>query len=212
MGKFINLKGSRFGRLTVLERAKNGNCRQVRWLCKCDCGNLHYASTAVLRAGKVQSCGCLIRDVHSTHGMSGTRLYKIWDGMKCRCYSKSHMHYDKYGGRGIKICQEWRENPASFCEWAMANGYKDDLTIDRINHDGDYEPNNCRWITNAKQQTNKRNNRMITYKGKTQCVADWIRELNLDKARTYNRIANGWTEVEEIFFSDRDKRKERYYG
>ncbi len=220
MKRAQDLTGQRFGRLVALKQTERTDGHTKWYLCECDCGNVKEVRASCLKRGDTKSCGCLSRELASErgknllqkHGWYGTRLYSIWHQIVDRCTNPKCKHYKDYGGRGIALCKEWRENPSSFCEWAMANGYDDSLSIDRIDNNGNYQPSNCRWITLAKQQTNKRNNVLLTYNGKTQCIAEWIRELGLNKNRTYNRIKNGWTDVEEIFFSTRDKRKERYYG
>lgn len=156
--------GERFGRLTVVERAENyispqGQARK-RWLCKCDCGGIVTIMARCLISGDTKSCGCLQKETAKStftkHGTWGSRLHVIWSSMKTRCYNKNHRGYNYYGVRGITVCDEWRDDFQAFHDWAMANGYRDDLTIDRIDVDGNYEPSNCRWITMAEQQTNKR--------------------------------------------------------
>lgn len=158
------LVGDRFGRLTVVERAENyispqGQARK-RWSCKCDCGNMVTVLSGALVSGDTRSCGCLQKEIAKTtftkHGTWGSRLYKIWASMKSRCYNKKCTSYKWYGEKGVTICDEWLNDCGAFSNWAMANGYKDDLTIDRIDPYGNYEPSNCRWITLAEQQLNKR--------------------------------------------------------
>lgn len=114
------------------------------------------------------------------HGLNETRIYKTWVRMKVRCYNQNHDRYKNYGGRGITVCDEWKNDFKKFYEWAMKNGYSDDLTIDRIDVNGNYEPSNCRWITNKEQCNNRRNNHFITYNGKTQTVSEWAEEIGLD--------------------------------
>lgn len=159
MGKLIDLTGQRFGMLTVIERAETIN-KRTRWLCKCDCGNEVIAEAYNLKSGHTQSCGCLQREATSqankTHGMSNTRLYRIWCDMHNRCYQKSYHAYQHYGGRGIVISDPWLRDFQPFYDWAMANGYRDDLSIDRIDPNGNYSPDNCRWVTMAEQNKNKR--------------------------------------------------------
>ena len=157
--KLIDLTGQRFGRLVVLQRAKTIN-KRTKWLCKCECGNEVVVEAYNLRVGHTQSCGCLQRAATSvankTHGQGHTRLYRIWNNMKNRCYRKSYHAYNHYGGRGITICNEWLHDFQAFYDWAMANGYRDDLSIDRIDSNGNYCPKNCRWATMTEQNKNKR--------------------------------------------------------
>lgn len=162
-------EGERFGRLIVVERAENyispqGQARK-RWLCKCDCGNMVTVFARGLIGGDTKSCGCLQKEIAKTvntkHGMHGARLHVIWSSMKNRCYNQNSTNYKYYGAKGVAICGEWLHDFQAFYDWAMANGYRDDLTIDRINVYGNYEPTNCRWVTIAEQQRNKRKKEKI---------------------------------------------------
>lgn len=157
----LELLGKRYGRLIVIEQLpnKNGN---TWWLCKCDCGNEKAVQGTRLVNGHTRSCGCLVTDVTVArnkqgfkYGIRGNRIYRIYWGMRTRCYNTTDHNYKRYGGRGIKICDEWLNSFEAFRDWSLANGYRDDLSIDRINNDGDYEPSNCRWATNEQQQANK---------------------------------------------------------
>ena len=145
----LELSGKRFGKLVVVERASGCN-----WLCKCDCGNQTIARSDLLQSGRKKSCGCN----RSKHGMTGTRIYRIYKGMKERCLNKNIKLYEYYGGRGIGICPEWlgKDGFINFYNWSMENGYSDMLSIDRINPNSDYSPQNCRWVTDEIQQRNKR--------------------------------------------------------
>ena len=157
--RLIDLTGQRFGRLTVLHRDKPKNKRTI-WLCKCDCGNEVAVEAYNLKTSHTQSCGCLQKEATSsankTHGMSDTRLYRIWVDMHNRCYQKSYHAYNHYGGRGITICDEWLHDFQTFFNWAIENGYKDNLSIDRIDNEKGYSPDYCRCVTMEDQYKNKR--------------------------------------------------------
>lgn len=153
-GKLKDITGERFTRLTVIKLSHIKN-RKSYWLCECDCGNEHIVRSDSLKCGNVKSCGCLNMEAKSIkHGEWGTKLYFVWAGMKQRCTNPKQKHYDRYGGRGISVCEEW-QTYEPFHKWAINAGYKEGLTIDRINNDGNYEPSNCRWVTIAEQQKNK---------------------------------------------------------
>lgn len=205
MGKAMNLENQRFGRAIVLKRVENKG-RYVRWLCKCDCGNEFIALTTHLRNGSVKSCGCLRKEIainksktiNTKHGKHKTRLYKIWAAIKGRCFNKNNCAYKNYGARGITICDEWLNNYPAFEKWANANGYNETLTIDRIDVNGNYCPNNCRWATKREQQNNRRNCHYITYKGETKTIAEWARTLHISHKRIEGRISRGWP-IEKVF-------------
>ena len=193
-----NLKGKRFGRLIAIEKVDNKGKRGVFWLCKCDCGNKTVVSSDHLKKGHTSSCGCYRREIPSTrgHGLTHTRLFNIWNGMKERCYNQNNYHYKYYGARGIKICDEWlgENGLINFYNWAMSNGYTDKLTIDRINVNGDYEPNNCRWETMLKQANNKRNTCYIEYNGVKKSIPEWSRETGLAVSCIKARVEKlGWS-------------------
>lgn len=190
MSKPIDLTGKKFGRLTVIERLENNSRGGTVWKCKCDCGNIKIADGERLRLGKVQSCGCLAsetsRNKFLRHGMSGKRIHNIWKTMCHRCECKNISNYSDYGGRGIRVCQEWLDDFMNFYEWSMKNGYADNLTIDRINNDGSYEPSNCRWVTQRVQSNNKRSSLFVIYKEKRMTV----KELSEETGKGYAFLRN----------------------
>ena len=195
MGKIKDLTGQRFGRLTVIERAGTysaPNCRSksATWRCKCDCGNESVLVGNDLSRGATKSCGCLFEE--NTHKKRNTRLYITWRNMKQRCYNPNNVSYRQYGGRGIEVCEEWKSNFLAFYNWAMANGYADNLTIDRIDVNGNYEPDNCRWASVKEQNNNKSSNHLITYKGKTQTIKQWAEELGISSYTICSRLNQNW--------------------
>ena len=198
-----DLSGLRFGRLQVIKLGDfyvdGCGTRRRKWICKCDCGNTCEVLSSPLKSGRTKSCGCLIHESsNSTHNLSGTRLYRIWQAMKNRCFNSKCPYYKHYGGRGIAVCEEWKNNFEMFYEWAMANGYKEDLTIDRINNDGGYEPNNCRWATRKQQQLNRRNIKFLSFNGKTLTQKEWGLELGGGVSLVENRLLSGWSLEEAL--------------
>lgn len=186
-----DLSNKKFGRLLVKKYVAVGTNGAI-WECLCDCGEVCYVSSSGLLSGHTKSCGCLVKESHpSVHNKSGTRLYNIWRGMKERCYNENTVHYNSYGGRGIVICDEWTDNFVSFYNWAIQNGYSDNLTIDRIDNNGNYEPSNCRWTTQKEQMNNTRSNHLITFNGKTQTIAQWSEELGINYQTIQGRIRRG---------------------
>lgn len=203
-----NLTGKRFGRLTVVDKTNERRRHCVVWLCKCDCGNTKKVVSADLLNGDTRSCGCLHSEIFKSirsnekfladengrykHGGKGTRLYTIWKCMKKRCINPHDKSFPCYGGRGIKVCDEWAHDFKVFHDWAIENGYRDDLTIDRIDIDGDYTPGNCRWATNEIQANNKRNNVKIEYNGELHTIPEWAQITGISKSVLRGRYRNGW--------------------
>lgn len=172
MGKFKDISGQKFGRLTALYRLRNTK-RKTYWLCVCDCGNFKEVRYDMLQNGHTRSCNCLYKKSNAIHGMYNTRLYNTWKNIKSRCYYNKNISYKNYGMRGIKVCNEWKDNFQAFYELSMNNGYKENLEIDRIDVNGSYEPDNCRWITHKEQQRNRRDTIKYTINGETHWLKEW---------------------------------------
>ena len=196
MGKEIDVIGKRFGRLVVLSYSHSvGYCKY--YLCQCDCGNQPVVAKPNLLSGRQVSCGCKRREsIGELNRLPNgyLRLGKIYRSMKKRCYDPKSNRYKRYGARGIRICDEWLSDINAFREWAVANGYNDNLSIDRIDNDGDYCPENCRWVTISEQSNNTSRTVMIEFNGKRQTLAQWSRELNIPTSTLHNRIrVHGWS-------------------
>ena len=183
-----DLSGQKFGRLTVIGIDESKQTRKTYWICECECGNIVSARSDGLQSGRTKSCGCYKREsdrrnvtkvpayqkyLAQGHKVGGTRLYNIWQGMKRRCYNPNDTRYMSYGGRGITVCDEWKDDYMAFFEWAMSNGYSDELTIDRMDVNGNYEPSNCRWATIEQQNNNRRTNIDITIGNTTKSLKEW---------------------------------------
>ena len=197
-----DLTGMRFGRLTVIERmpdrVSNSGYHEAMWRCKCDCGNEIVTKSKSLTRNVSRSCGCLIKDIMSArakhHGF-GTRLYNIWNSMRQRCNNPNNHAYHNYGGRGIEICKEWDDYNV-FREWAISNGYDEDAprgqcTLDRIDVNGDYSPENCRWATMLEQGNNKRGTICIEYNGVSRTITEWSEITGLDRTTIHKRYKKG---------------------
>ena len=201
--KLIDLSGKKFGRLLVLERAENHG-RETYWKCRCDCGNIKEINGAKLKNGHTKSCGCLSKETTSekfkTHGMSNTRLYRIYKKMYRRCYKPKTKWFENYGGRGITICQEWlgEQGFENFAEWSIKNGYDDNLSIDRKDNDKGYSPDNCRWATAKEQANNTRSTVFLTYKGETKPASEWAEITGIRQDTLTMRKRNGWSDEECI--------------
>lgn len=203
---FNDLTGEKFGRLKVLGLSPKKSGRKSYWVCECECGNEKLVRSDGLKAGNTQSCGCLKKEqdklnltTHHRHMESKTRLYHEWQHIKYRCNNSNSGSYDRYGGRGIKICDEWNGSYESFRNWALNNGYSDDLTIDRIDVNGDYEPNNCQWITLPEQMNNRTTTIWVTHENKTQNLTQWADELGFNRGTLNSRYSRDGMRPLELF-------------
>lgn len=166
MSKLKDLTGLKFGKLLVIKRVE-GKC--TPWLCLCDCGNEIVVRGTNLRSGNTTSCGCFCEH----HGKRKTKLYGVWATMRNRCYNENVKVYYRYGGRGIEVCEEWKNSFTCFHNWAISNGYKEGLTLDRIDVDGNYEPSNCRWVTMKIQNNNRRDTISVEINGEKHTLREW---------------------------------------
>lgn len=202
-----SIVGKTYKRLYIADEFKTDE--GWKCVCYCSCGNEVVARKGDILSGKTKSCGCLVPEMASqrlkTHGLTNTRIHNIWSAMKQRCYYTKSSHYQSYGAKGIKVCDEWKDNFMNFYNWAINNGYKDNLSIDRIDVNGDYEPTNCRWATNEEQANNKTTNRYITYKGETKTLSEWAKELgkNYSTLRTQTKKYT----LDEIMGDNKDESK-----
>ena len=196
-----NLVGQKFGMLTVLAQANDhitrGGLHKTAWECACECGKHIIATGSNLRTGNTQSCGCTRSESQKTHGERHTRLYRIWCNIKSRCYNANSRVYDGYGYRGITMCDEWKEHYEAFRDWSYAHGYSDDLTIDRIDNDGNYCPENCRWTDAKTQANNRRSSRYVVIDGESKSLAAWADELGYSRSIFHARAKLKGTTVEE---------------
>lgn len=203
MPHFDDLSGKRFGRWVVLRRTEDHISKSgyhfTQYECLCDCGTTRCVLASTLKNGRSQSCGCYAKEVYSrvcrdnfkTHGETKTRLYQIYAGMKKRCYNKAAYNYADYGARGISICEGWLNSWEAFRDWSLTNGYDDDLSIDRIDVNGDYSPDNCRWVTRDVQANNRRSNKFIAYNGVSHTIAEWSRILGIPYNKLHKKLRSG---------------------
>lgn len=201
--RIVDITGQRFGRLTAIKRdgTKYG---QSAWICKCDCGNEKTIALQHLKNG-TKSCGCLTREVAPErgrkscigdrtrkHGDFGTKLYMVWAAIKRRCYNNNSRYYHEYGGRGITVCDNWKDDYSCFKEWSLVNGYKEGLSIDRVDTNGNYEPSNCRWVSMLVQQNNRRNNIKLLYQGKEYTLRELSAMSGISYRTLKGRHERGW--------------------
>lgn len=200
----VDLIGQRFGRLVVEEKAyKDTN---QHWKCLCDCGNVIYPTTGNLRSGNTKSCGCVAKErisqINKKHGLRHTRLYSIWVNMRGRCYNKNNNRYNSYGGKGIVVCDEWQGDQGfqNFYDWAIQSGYKDSLTLERMDNSKNYCPSNCKWATMKEQQNHRTNNHYVTINGITKSFKEWCDsgEYDVSYSTAKTRLTRGWKDIDAI--------------
>lgn len=199
--KALDLTNKRFGALVAIKTTSRNKRGERIWMCKCDCGKTTYVIAGSLASGNTKSCGCVgsrkIRQRNYRHGMAKTRIYNIWLRMRQRCSDDKCLEYNLYGGRGITVCNEWMDFE-QFHNWAISNGYKENLTIDRIDVNGNYEADNCRWATRLQQANNKSTNHVIEYNGESKTLAEWSRETGIGSSLIRWRLKQGW-DLKDVF-------------
>lgn len=205
-----NLIGQKFGRLTIVDVAGRNKYGAVLYSCVCECGQIIKARKHSLTSGHTRSCGCLQKENFIKHGDSYTRLYGIWRDMKYRCNNIGFASYHRYGGRGIKVCDDWENDYVKFKNWALTNGYDDNLTIDRIDVDGNYEPSNCRWVTRKEQANNRYTNRFIELNGEIKSLKQWSEQTGIGSKTLEFRLDHNWP-LEDVFNKPTDERYRRNY-
>lgn len=194
MGRpLVDIKGQKFRRLTAIH-LDHMQGKRAYWKFKCACGNELVARADAVKFGKIHSCGCYQEELRQnghpskTHGMSYSVIYDRWQGMIDRCYRSHDKSFESYGGRGIKVCDEWLNSFLSFYEWSIANGYSEYLTLDRQDVNGNYDPGNCRYVSMKEQNRNKRTNVLLTIGSETKCVTDWCEDFNFPRHVVYRRL------------------------
>ena len=197
----IDITNNRYGRLVAIKKEKSINGQNM-WLFQCDCGKQKIINKYSVIRGFTNSFGCYHKEQdvlkHTTHNMSKTRLYRCWQDMKNRCYNPSRKKYKIYGGRGIIVCSEWKNSFENFSDWSLRNSYKEGLSLDRIDVNGNYCPENCRWTTMKEQNNNRRNNHKITINNETKNLCEWLEIFKMDSGSFYYKLKKGY-KPEEIF-------------
>lgn len=205
MAKRKDLTGMKFGKLTVVSIDEKATSRHYKWICKCECGNTVSVFGTNLNQGISQSCGCnssrtrayKLKDINTKHGMSRTRIYHIYHGILIRCTKPNSQNYKHYGGRGITMCDEWANSFESFVSWANSNGYNEELTLERIDNNKGYSPDNCKWIPQSEQPLNRRNNIYATINGETKTVKEWAEISGINYNTLRSRLQDfHWAEAD----------------
>lgn len=228
MPRVKDLTGQKYNMLTIIKQSGINKQNRAMWLCRCDCGNEKILAGHDIINGSTKSCGCLAKETRKENFSKRwenkikkvkkpkriikygkmTRHLKIYKGMKDRCYNPKNKRYKDYGGRGIKICDEWLKDYNAFLKWALENGYDENLTIDRIDVNGNYEPSNCRWATSKQQAFNRRSNHRITINGENKTITEWSEIRNIKITTICARIRRGMNEVDAIITPLKTKVKE----
>lgn len=193
----VDLTGQKFGRLTVLARVWRVNTSAAYWLCRCDCGTLRVVYGTNLTKGLSKSCGCLQKEIvtecNSSHGLSHSRIYRIWSNIKTNCHNPNSPNYAYSGAKGVDVCDEWQKFD-SFYEWSMMNGYADDLVLGRINKNKGYSPDNCIWVTYKTDCNNRSYNNNIEFRGEVHTLKEWSEKLDIPRNTLWMRLNKyGWT-------------------
>lgn len=210
MSELIDLTGKKFGKLTVIEQAGRDSKGKIVWKCKCDCGNYCTVSGVKLRRRSKKSCGCKwMEPGNKTHGMTGTPLFTRWINMKSRCNNPHNKSYPRYGGRGIKVCAEWENDFMAFYEWATSNGYEESLTLDRINNNRGYCPDNCRWVGEKQQANNRSTNKLYTINGEAKTLAEWCEQYNMPYYLVISRLRKNIS-IENALSKDYKRRNAKH--
>lgn len=186
----LQLSGRTFGRLTAISKTDKRVNKNVMWLCQCMCGRQAIVASSKLVNGHTKSCGCLRAETLRTHGMSRQKEFRVWLAMLDRCMNPDNRGYFRYGGRGIAVCERWKTYEHFLADMGpLPTGYE----IDRIDNDGNYEPDNCQWSTDKQQSRNRSNNRMLTFGGETMCVASWAERIGIRPSHLHSRLTLGWS-------------------
>lgn len=205
--------GEKHGRLTIMRVAGKNKYNHVLYECLCECGNLAIIEATCVKRNKTKSCGCLqkekTKESSTIHGLTNTRIHRIWAAMISRCENQNNNRYYVYGSKGISVCQEWRNDFVQFYDWSMKNGYSDELSIDRIDVNGNYCPDNCRWATREVQMNNRSNNRNITYNGTTRTLKQWSEYFGFNYKYFHEVMSKNDWDIEKVlnipYFKERLK-------